>query len=245
MRTDPVASASYAVLAAEYYDPNLHPTCASFRAASRTLLEQLIDLAAVDGGAICEVGAGSSLLAPLLADHHFPLGALLITDDSVEMLSHSQEWERAGATLNVASAYDLPVADGSLELVMASLADPYDIDELWQELRRVLAPNGRIVLTTPAWEWAARFRTSAGEIQEAWFTSSTGELIAVPSYVRPPAEEATMIESHALRVERTAVVTLGELENPAPKLGVVEDTDPVLRAYAVRHAGDSLLRAQF
>jgi SAM-dependent methyltransferase len=222
MRTDPVASASYAVLAAEYYDPNLHPTCASFRAASRTLLEQLIDLAAVDGGAICEVGAGSSLLAPLLADHHFPLGALLITDDSVEMLSHSQEWERAGATLNVASAYDLPVADGSLELVMASLADPYDIDELWQELRRVLAPNGRIVLTTPAWE-----------------------LIAVPSYVRPPAEEATMIESHALRVERTAVVTLGELENPAPKLGVVEDTDPVLRAYAVRHAGDSLLRAQF
>jgi SAM-dependent methyltransferase len=230
--TEPTATLAYSALAGEYYDPERHPTCAAFRAASARLLSDLVpDVPA--RGAI-EIGAGDSLLARILIDRGHSLDGLVVTDDSPEMLAHSCWAEAHGAELAVTPADALPVGDGSAPLLVASLADPYDDQTLWAEIARVLAPDGRAVVTTPSCEWAVRFRNHAEDAPDvAVFVLSDGRRIEVPSFVRRPDDEAALIESAGLRVVERRSVSRTELDHAAPKLDVLDPHEPVVVAYLV------------
>ena len=74
------------------------------------------------------------------------------------MLEHSRVWERMGATLVVAASNQLPLADSSVQRVVASLGDPYNEPSFWTESKRVLEPDGLVIFTTPSHEWAFAFR---------------------------------------------------------------------------------------
>lgn len=230
---DRAALSGYAALAREYYDRDLHPTCASFREGSELLLERLLPAEVAAGGRPVEVGSGASLLAPWLERHGLPLDDALLTDDSAEMLEHSREWAECGAALEVAPASALPVRDGGARLLVASLADPYDEAALWAEIRRVLAPAAVAVVTTPSWAWASRFREGEGPHDRARFVLRSGEELYVPSYVRPPEQEVALIERHGPRLDAVAGVRLAELSTRAPKLGVLGPDDDVVVGYRV------------
>jgi hypothetical protein len=77
-------------------------------------------------GLLCDVGAGDSALAAWLLRHGTDLAGICLFDTSSEMLAHSARWVARGATADVACAEALPIADGGADLVVASLADPYD-----------------------------------------------------------------------------------------------------------------------
>ena len=66
------------------------------------------------------------------------------------MLAHSKRWIDAGAIPVVSDARNLPLENGTVDLLVASLADPFDDFEWWLEVARVLAPEGKAVVTTPA-----------------------------------------------------------------------------------------------
>jgi SAM-dependent methyltransferase len=218
---------SYGRVASEYYDIRRHPTCANFRQASRLLLELLVPetLAARS----CEVGAGDSLLAELLWRRHGSLDGLLITDAQPEMLEHSRGWERCGAKLSVAAANSIPVSDESLDLVVASLADPYDDDSFWEEVSRVLTRWGKCVVTTPSATWAHRFRADESPDDAAEFELADRSKIYVASLVRSPEEERVLIENQDLDVIREASATLKALDEPiSPKLRVLGPDDAVV-----------------
>jgi SAM-dependent methyltransferase len=201
------------------------------------LLGRLVPSSAAAARSV-EVGSGDSLLAAELAGRGLSLEGLLLTDESAEMLDHSRPFAGRGARLAVAQAHELPVADGSVELLVAALADPYDDERFWAEVARVLAPSGLGVVTTPSWEWAARFRRDTGAPHTAVFELSTGELVAVPSHVRSPEDEAALIERSGLRVVERSAVTLADLPAPrAPKLEVLREADPVVTGYVVARAG--------
>ncbi len=225
---------SYATLAVEYYDPQRHPTCANFRWASERLLERLVP--DPPGAWLCEAGAGDSALAAVLAGRDAPLRDVLITDDSAEMLEHSRRWEGRGARLAVAPATALPVGDGSVDLLVASLADPYDDEAWWREAARVLAPEGRVVLTTPAATWAGAFRASAKEpAASARFVLADGTVVDVPSLVRSPAEERALIATAGLRVVAEHAISRAEILLPvSPKLDALAPGDPVVMGYVAR-----------
>ena len=229
--TERVRVSGYARLAHEYYDSDLHPTCAAFREGSRRLVEDLIPEQL--GPNSVEVGAGASLLAPLLVQRGYP-GRLLITDDSVEMLRHSQSWAtQAHISLAVAPAAELPLANQSVDLVVGSLVDPYDNEEFWGEVRRVLRPGGVAVVTTPSWAWASRFRSTDGRVDRARFVLRSGAYLDVPSFVRPVKEERALIERNYLHLLKVQEVTLRQLTTRAPKLSVVRPNDPVVVGYLV------------
>ena len=214
-------------MASEYYDTGRHPTCANFRQASRILLEALVPNAPVARS--CEVGAGNSLLAELLWRRHRSLDGLLITDAVPEMLQHSLSWERRGATLAVAPAARLPVPESSLDLLVASLADPYDDRSLWDEVARVLAPGGHCVLTTPSATWAHRFRAEGSPDGAAEFELEDRTTVYVTSLVRSPEEERLLIEGQGLQVIREAAASLDVLDEPiSSKLRVLNPDDAVV-----------------
>jgi SAM-dependent methyltransferase len=223
---------SYDGLAAEYYDAARHPTCANFRQGSEQLLERLIPDVAPERS--CEIGAGDSLLAALLVRRGHDVRGVLLTDASAAMLEHSRRWERLGATLNVAEAHQLPVAAGSLDLLVASLGDPYDDESFWSEVARVLARRGRCVLTTPSWTWATRFRSDGVRPDEAEFELRDGARLTVRSLIRTVEEQRVLIERQRLLVLEQHAVPAAAIEEPvSPKLRVLAPDEPVVVGYVV------------
>jgi SAM-dependent methyltransferase len=233
-------STSYEQLASEYYDAERHPTCANFREASAIILREWLRRLLPPQGLVCEVGAGKSLAAELL-DEQEPsaLRRLLITDASPSMLGYSREWESKGARLTLCESSDLPVADGEVALLVSSLGDPYNEPAFWNEAWRALTPGGLALFTTPSYEWASSFRTSADgekELAAAFDLFGDGRVF-VPSWIYPDDEQRKLIESCGLSVEEATEVRRSALTSRkiSPKL-LLEDVPDVsvVTGYLVR-----------
>ena len=198
-RADSEAHA-YGPLADEYYDPQLHPTCANFRAGSTLLLRRMLARVTVDRVAVCEVGAGRSIIPDLVPDWAERLRELVLVDASPEMLAHSAAAIQQGAVPQIADARDLPFPAKRFDLVIASLGDPFNDRAFWREVRRVLAPGGACLFTCPAYDWARAFRGKhgSGMMGRAEFVTKGGDACVVPSLIRPPAAQIEMIKDAGL-----------------------------------------------
>ncbi len=195
-------------IGAEYYDSSRHPTCANFRFATSLRLAEW--LKGYRDGQLCEVGCGKSLAAEILFRQNSFLPRIILTDDSAIMLEYSRPWEARGAQLKVAGADALPVRSGSLQYLISCLGDPYNSRTFWQEVARVLAPDGRVFYTTPAHDWSQAFRQGKAA-NEAEFELADGRHVAIPSYIQPEADQIQLIEEAGLRIKEVSNVTVGDL----------------------------------
>jgi ubiquinone/menaquinone biosynthesis C-methylase UbiE len=153
---------------APVYD--LWATLTESRARRRSL-----ELAAIrDGEAILEVAVGTGLLfAEVLARN--PSGRNEGIDLTEAMLARARQKAERAATrswrLRVGDAYRLDFEDGAFDLLLNSymfdLLPEADFPRVLAEFRRVLRPDGRLVLTNLApatslgyrlWEWLYRVR---------------------------------------------------------------------------------------
>src|SRR5947207_2274412 len=92
-------SGSYDDVAAEYYDPVRHPTCANFREASDYLLDQWWAEYQIGESAIFEVGPGRSAAAEQMLKRGAHLNQLTLVDSSSAMLAYSGKWRAYGSHL--------------------------------------------------------------------------------------------------------------------------------------------------
>jgi SAM-dependent methyltransferase len=233
-----VRCGTYDDLAGEYYDATLHPTAANFRKASALVLDEwLDDLDRLPQGAIVEVGAGRSLLCEAFEERGLPLGDILLTDASEAMLAASQRWQQRGARLMVADASDLPVADGSVALLVSILGDPYNSESFWEEVERALRPAGTCLFTTPSHHWSETFRDLVHEPAECAEFVVREERIRVPSYIFPHDVQQRLIERGRLRVIQVTDVPLAALGEGrvSDKLSMpLERDEPVVTGYLAR-----------
>ena len=207
-----ISPTSYASIASEYYDPLRHPTCANFREASAQLLKRWLRRAAHEAGWVCEVGAGKSLLAELLAAEGLTAADLILTDASPSMLAHSRRAAGGKTHLLLCDATALPFGSGRLYALVSSLGDPYNIPRFWAEASRVLRPGGAVLFTTPAYEWATAFRDATNSrAVSAEFELFSGERISVPSWIYARDEQVRMIEQGGLVVEDYAHVAISQI----------------------------------
>jgi SAM-dependent methyltransferase len=234
---------SYADLAAEYYDSKRHPTCANFREGSTVFLAEELSALSWCEGLVAEIGAGRSLLAELVPPTALGERQLALIDVSCEMLAHSMNWLSAGALGIIADAHQLPVGDNCFELVVVMLGDPFNDQEFWYEIARVLHhPGGLCLFSVPAFSWAQAFRASLGRSDLAEFVTADGDMLALPSLIPPPDRQREMIESAGLVVLRQRTITLREivLTPWSPKLLPHRGSDaPVLEAFVITAAGSS------
>ncbi len=232
----------YEELAGEYYDPTRHPTCHDFRIGSLRLVKRwLLDFP--ESIRILETGAGRSVVAEILADAGRSMTGLTITDDSPSMLEYSREWSRRGVTLQVASATHLPFNREDVELLVASLGDPYNVPEFWREAARVVVRHGCVIFTTPSHEWATTFRrVTSSARDEAEFELRSGRRVRVPSYVRRQAEQVKLVEPMGFTMRAKAEFMRSELGTipVSPKLLVSTGDLEIVTGFLFERSGRDL-----
>ena len=194
-----VRTGDYDDIADEYYDPQLHPTCANFGELSERLIKNVLSAFDLTSQRILEVGCGRSIVGPVLKERSLDHQRLTLLDLSPKMLSFSEEWKRNGASLVVDNAVESGLSPSDYNLIIASLGDPYNSSKFWIEVYRLLAPGGTCIFTTPSREWAERFRVS-GDLLEAEFLRADGSFIKVPSRIPAISEQFQWIEEAGLRI---------------------------------------------
>lgn len=124
------------------------------REVASRMLERL-DYIRHQPGTILDVGAGTGFCAQQLADRYS--GAeIYVLDFAINMLQqargHAGWWQRFRNRYRfiAGDAEQLPLADGSVDMLVSSLAIQWcnDLDQVFAEFRRVLAPGGMLMFTT-------------------------------------------------------------------------------------------------
>jgi SAM-dependent methyltransferase len=216
----------YGAVAAEYYDVDRHPTCRNFRDATKAFLQASLDGSYVDGITL-EVGAGQSLLAEC-ANLHFK--HIVLLDHSIEMLSYSRRFANV-ARLLVGDACNLPIADTSVSLIVASLGDPYNVEAFWYEVARCLRKGGQCLFTVPSYSWARSFRQSSKIERDdaAYFELRDGQRLYLPSFVRPPAEQENLIRQSGLEISKVSNLTANMIPPPLSKK--IQNCESIVTGY--------------
>jgi len=121
-----------------------YDAAAIVHAEVRENLLQRLDLAAIAPRTIVDAGAGTGHASRALK-RRYPQALVIALDSSRGMLraaARQQPWLRRFTRL-CADAQRLPLADGSVDLIVSNLMLQWcDPDAVFSEFRRVLAPNG-------------------------------------------------------------------------------------------------------
>lgn len=224
---------SYSLVASEYYDPNLHPTCADFREASKKFVEDLLVSDKVQGR-IADIGCGWSLLATLLRPAS-PDIELVLIDDSDEMLARNICTPVETRRANVQMA---PFGDAEFDWIFAILGDPYNTLRTWKNIRKALRRGGRCIFIVPSFAWAQAFRTRSDRERRGFarFVMSTGREVYLPSLILPPSEQKSLIEEAGLHVDSMSHVPAScILKIRSPKIAkILSPDEPILDVYMTK-----------
>jgi ubiquinone/menaquinone biosynthesis C-methylase UbiE len=112
------------------------------------MVDRLLD--GVPAGRLLEVGYGSGLFMPALARRALQLHGIDVHDKAAEVTATLAD-HGVAAQLRTGSVTDLEYPDHSFDAIVAVSALEFvdDLDVACEELRRVLAPGGRLVVVTP------------------------------------------------------------------------------------------------
>jgi 2-polyprenyl-3-methyl-5-hydroxy-6-metoxy-1,4-benzoquinol methylase len=129
-------------------------------------------LAGAAPGRLLEVGYGSGIFMPTLARHATELHGIDVHEKPAEVERVLAD-HGVTARLRTGSVTDLPYEDGAFDTVVAISVLEFvdDLDRACAELRRVLAPGGRLVVVTPGHSFVldAGLRVLTGEQAEDTF----------------------------------------------------------------------------
>lgn len=104
------------------------------------------------GERVLDVACGTGVVARLAAERVGPEGAVTGVDINPAMLAVARSVSSRGAAIewHEASAESMPLPDGSFDVVLSSLGLQFVADKAsaLREMRRVLAPDGRLAVAT-------------------------------------------------------------------------------------------------
>jgi ubiquinone/menaquinone biosynthesis C-methylase UbiE len=145
--TTAVSFRQYGGNAAENYERYFVPTIGMPFATT------LLDAAGLDRGErVLDVACGTGVVTRLAAEQVGLNGAVAGLDINPSMLAVARSVPSSGAAIewHEASAESLPLADGSFDVVLSSLGLQFVADKAsaLREMRRVLAPDGRLAIAT-------------------------------------------------------------------------------------------------
>lgn len=145
--TDAMNQEAYSRLAPVFAD-DLRPTTANFHQATATALRRLLQQEAA--GRLVEIGAGTGWLAKTFCN--LMPGVEWIESDGSQGMVES----RPGVVLAPPRA--LPFETNSANVMVGSLVDGLLYPEAMLEMRRVLVPGGRLIVSFPSHYWAREAR---------------------------------------------------------------------------------------
>ena len=87
----------------------------------------------------------------------------------------------------------------SLDMVLSFLADPYNDEDLWAEIDRVLREKGHWVVTVPSHKWSKKFRIG-NSLKKSRFLTRDGQEVDLPSITYPISKIISGVESRGLQL---------------------------------------------
>lgn len=138
--------AKYAANAAQNYEDHFVPAIGTPFALRLLATAQL-----APGERVLDVACGTGLAARLAAEAVGPQGTVAGLDPTPGMLELARSVSPAGIDWYEAPAESMPLPDASFDVVLCSMGLQFFEDKVQglREMRRVLAPGGRAVVSTP------------------------------------------------------------------------------------------------
>jgi ubiquinone/menaquinone biosynthesis C-methylase UbiE len=159
----------------------------------------------VTGKRVLEVGCGAGLLTEWLVSNGAVVTAVDVSSQMVT-LARKRVGDRARVVLADVAAPLTDVADGSVELVVASLVLHYVRDwmAVFREFRRTLTSDGAVVFSThhPAMDWQRHSREdyfTVKQVTERWTVG--GDQFDVSFWRRPLTDMTDAIASSGFQIE--------------------------------------------
>ncbi len=228
---------SYDVVAREYYDPILHPTCSNFRSASIILISEFLRALPAMGRTL-DLGAGRSVVPEVELQSLRSLSSIVLFDGSRDMLANNEPEFLARCEAIVGEPSNIPLVNEGVDLIISSLGDPYNNQNVWKECARLLTKFGRLIYTTPAYEWMVRYRVEEEGAPEhiSRFVDRNGAVHDLPSFVYDPRTQSDLFGKAGLLVEETKVCYADEVPGPlSPKLvNCSKERLPIVRGFLLR-----------
>ena len=142
-----ISFTQYGGNAAENYERYFVPTI------GRPFAAALLDAAGLRRGErVLDIACGTGVVTRLAAERAGADGAVAGLDINPAMLAVARSVPSSGAAIEFheANAESLPLADGSFDVVISSLGLQFVADQALalREMRRVLAPDGRLAIAT-------------------------------------------------------------------------------------------------
>ncbi|MFK4540372.1 SAM-dependent methyltransferase [Bradyrhizobium ottawaense] len=211
-------------MALEYYNPDLHPTCADFRVASRLFLESFFG-EHKPTGRIADVGCGLSIVRDFVDRN------LVLIDSSAQMLAKNL----GSVEKRLLNVEEQSFGDAEFDWVFAILADPFNSIAVWRNIRSALKDGGRCIFVVPSYRWALNFRAHSSDERKgfACFRKADNSFVYLRSTILSPADQVELIEFAGLRFVNAVHVLMGELpEIKSPKISDALSKDqPLLDVY--------------
>jgi ubiquinone/menaquinone biosynthesis C-methylase UbiE len=155
-------------------------------------------------GRVLELGFGPGHLQLSLIENNYPAFGL---DESFQMARQARRnihKKRLSSQLTRGYAQYLPYSDQAFDSIVATFPAPYIYDpDTLQEIRRVLAPDGQLIILPMAWLTGKHTL----EIIMAWLFQISG--IAPESHQVLPIELSSQIIQAGFKV-RTEIITIKE-----------------------------------
>jgi len=234
---EPTVERSYDVVASEYYDSILHPTCSNFRSASILLISEFLRSLPAAGRTL-DLGAGRSVVPEVEAQSSRSLGSIVLFDGSRDMLANNESEFLVRCESIIGEPSKIPMVSEGIDLILSSLGDPYNNPSVWKECARLLTRFGRLIYTTPAYEWMLRYRVEEEGAPEhiSRFVDRTGAVHDLPSFVYDPRTQSDLFGKAGLLVEETKVCYADEVPGPlSPKLvNCSKERLPIVRGFLLR-----------
>lgn len=135
----------------------------------------------------------------------------------------------------VFSGEAMPIRDGSVDVILSGLGDPYNTSDFWRECARCLAPDGEVIWTTPSFIWASRWRALSHEpAQAARFELIDGSIEYLKSIVLPAEAQARLVAAAGLRITEIVEVP-ARRARPIPRKvsQVLSDSEALVVGYRI------------
>ncbi len=197
------------------------------------------------GDRVLDVGCGTGVLTRTIADS-FGLGGAVVGLDVTEEMIATARRVRPEIDWRVGSATDLPFEDGEFTAVVSQFALMFVRDQVraLEEMRRVLAPGGRLAVAvwwrSPAYEaLSAMARERLGdEVADHMVVAfSLGDEARLLDLFRRAGFEGAEVGSHAGfgmfdSIDELVQIEIGAWLEGAPELGISNDDYEAVRAEA-------------
>lgn len=165
-------------IAKEYY-LEVHKTSRNFDTIIHNRLPRIVSKLHSDR-LYLDLGGGRGRLKELYGDTSFDV---VVGDISLAMMKTRKDSPTSTCYIQM-DAFRIPFKENTFDGVFSLLGDPYSLSNVFEEVLRILKPNGFFFIALPTRIWAESLRPLLGvEMNQTIFKTRDGRVVKSPSFL--------------------------------------------------------------